>query len=270
MDMDRQVQTVKVNAFRQFAATIFAQVSDQLCSEFEREVVTLTDDLVMYRTELARRGELLAMQLGREKQLHGMLENIAGNSHSLVANAQDVGKGQPGVDAAKDQMHSMLEQMFGAHQNVVSQTIGHVSEAHLVTNQHLAQAKELHNQALTAENELNRIMAILQQPPISSGSVAATVAQQPQYQIPMPGSIMNGGSSPSFRGQQNGMLSPGAGGMMRPMSQNFTQGSSPMGSSPYRQTQVMSPGNFQQPPMGFPMPGGPQQMRPPMQNSSFA
>merc|ERR1719473_1336550 len=104
-NLERQQQNVKVNAFRQFATTLFGQVAEQLCNEFEREVATLTDDLVMYRTELARCGELLASQLGREKQLHGMLENIVGSSGNLFASAQDIGKQHDQTHAAKAQLH---------------------------------------------------------------------------------------------------------------------------------------------------------------------
>ncbi|CAK9114491.1 unnamed protein product [Durusdinium trenchii] len=49
------------------------QVVDQLCTEFEREVSQMTQDIVRYRGELARCADLLAYQLGKEKQYHNML-----------------------------------------------------------------------------------------------------------------------------------------------------------------------------------------------------
>lgn len=38
----------------------------------------------MYRGELAKCADLLAFQLGKEKQYHNMLENIAGNTSTLI------------------------------------------------------------------------------------------------------------------------------------------------------------------------------------------
>eukprot|EP00929_Paragymnodinium_shiwhaense_P070888 TRINITY_DN3599_c0_g2_i1.p1 TRINITY_DN3599_c0_g2~~TRINITY_DN3599_c0_g2_i1.p1 ORF type:complete len:259 (+),score=57.58 TRINITY_DN3599_c0_g2_i1:61-837(+) len=181
-----QVATVKVEAFRGFVSTLFAQVTEQMCNEFEREVAMLTDDVSLYRTELARCGELLAHQLGREKQLHGILEAIAGNSGTLVANAQDVGKNHEQLHGTKEHMHDMVETLFG-HSAMVVNSLGQgVSEAHVQTHNHLAQAKELQNQALTAENELNRIMSILTQPTVAAGQVAPTVARVPSYQMTAP------------------------------------------------------------------------------------
>lgn len=49
------------------------QVVEQLCGEFEREVGQMTQDIVRYRGELARCADLLAFQLGKEKQYHNML-----------------------------------------------------------------------------------------------------------------------------------------------------------------------------------------------------
>lgn len=183
----QQQSAVKVQAFRQFAMQLLSQVTEQLCAEFEREVNVLSEDVVLYRAELARCGDLLASQLGREKQLHGMLANIAGNTGSLVAQASEVGQKHSQIDNVKTQMHDMVEQMFGHSTNLIQTTIGGVSEAHTVAHSHLSDARELQNQSMTAENELNRIMALLSQPPVSGvnpGPTVAALPQIPQQQSP--------------------------------------------------------------------------------------
>lgn len=213
------VVTVKVEAFRGFIQTVFAQVAEQMCSEFEREVAMLTDDVATYRTELARCGELLAVQLGREKQLHGMLESIAGNSGTLVANAEDIGKSHAQLTDHKSQMHDMVEMMFGKSTHALNSTFQGVNEAHSINHTHLAQAKELQNQALTAENELNRIMSLLTQAPVSTGPVGPINVRAPTYQVGAPqypqlGSVAAPQTAPILSpsaayGRINGLSNPG-------------------------------------------------------------
>lgn len=203
---------VKVEGFRSFVQTLFAQVGEQMCAEFEREVAQLTDDVATYRTELARCGELLAMQLGREKQLHGMLESIAGNSGTLVGNVNDIGKTHEQLHDSKSKMHDMVEQMFGHSAMAVSSAVQGVSEAHMQTHTHLQQAKEMQNQALTAENELNRIMSILTQPPVVAGQVLPT-GPRTDYRVPAPMFAQPGGMQPPNIGVPSGM---GMGGMGMP------------------------------------------------------
>eukprot|EP00931_Biecheleriopsis_adriatica_P058541 TRINITY_DN34887_c0_g1_i1.p1 TRINITY_DN34887_c0_g1~~TRINITY_DN34887_c0_g1_i1.p1 ORF type:complete len:371 (+),score=50.70 TRINITY_DN34887_c0_g1_i1:56-1114(+) len=172
----QQQVPVKVNAFRQFASGLMAQVTEQLCVEFEREVSVITEELVGYRTELARCGELLAHQLGREKQLHGMLESIAGTTGHLAASAGDFTQKHGANEGVKQQMHELVEQMFGHSSTLLSSTVNGVNETHSVANTHLSQAKELQNQSLDAENELNRIMGLLSLPPVPAAPVAPAVA----------------------------------------------------------------------------------------------
>ncbi|CAJ1449055.1 unnamed protein product [Effrenium voratum] len=52
----------RVNAFRGF----MSQVCEQVCMEFEREVTQMSEDILMYRGELAKCADLLAYQLGKE------------------------------------------------------------------------------------------------------------------------------------------------------------------------------------------------------------
>eukprot|EP00913_Durusdinium_trenchii_P028768 g26979.t2 len=45
LDQEHQQRIpVKVTAFRQFAANLMAQLTEQLCLEFEREVSAMTED----------------------------------------------------------------------------------------------------------------------------------------------------------------------------------------------------------------------------------
>ncbi|CAL1149847.1 unnamed protein product [Cladocopium goreaui] len=166
--MERHQQVpVKVTAFRQFASNLVTQLMEQLCVEFEREVSTLTEDLVLYQAELARCGELLAHQLGRERQLHGMLENIAGNTGNLAASAGELGKSGSN-EAFRRQMHELVEQLFGHSTHLLSNTVNGVNEAHSVAYNHLTLAKELQNHAQNTEQELNRIMSLLGASPVVS------------------------------------------------------------------------------------------------------
>jgi len=178
--VERHTQVpVKVTAFRQFASNLLTQLMEQLCSEFEREVSQMTEDVVLYQAELARCGELLAHQLGRERQLHGMLENIAGNTGNLAASAGELGKSGSN-ESFRRQMHEMVEQLFGHSTHLLSNTVNGVNEAHSVAYNHLALAKELQNQTQNAENELNRIMALL------NTSLVASTPRSPMPQVMHP------------------------------------------------------------------------------------
>merc|ERR1712100_323768 len=80
----------------------------------------------------------------------------------------------------------MVEKMFGHSSMCLQGTVEGVSQAHTMTNTHLAQAKELQNQALTAENELNRIMSLLTMAPVTAGQIAPAVAKIPDYRVAQP------------------------------------------------------------------------------------
>ncbi|CAK8993298.1 unnamed protein product [Durusdinium trenchii] len=178
LDQEHQQRIpVKVTAFRQFAANLMAQLTEQLCLEFEREVSAMTEDLVLYQGELARCGELLAHQLGRERQLHGMLESMAGSTGSLAVSAGELGKNAPN-EASRRQLHELVEQLFGHSTNLLSNTVNGVNEAYSVAHSHLTLAKELRAQTHNAEMELNRIMALLGAPP------AAGRCSPPQTAVP--------------------------------------------------------------------------------------
>eukprot|EP00933_Yihiella_yeosuensis_P006829 TRINITY_DN111642_c0_g1_i1.p1 TRINITY_DN111642_c0_g1~~TRINITY_DN111642_c0_g1_i1.p1 ORF type:complete len:271 (-),score=54.85 TRINITY_DN111642_c0_g1_i1:107-919(-) len=220
----QQAAAVKVQQFRQYTNARFAQAAEELCQEFEREVNILTEDLVLCRTELARCADLLASQLGREKELHKMLATIAGNTGSLVASAADIGQRHGASESVKVQMHEMVEQLFGHSQSLVQTAIGGVNDHHSIAHTHLLQAKELENKSLSAENELNRILAILRDPTIAGlnatgGSsmlsaplppTSASIYQQMPME-PVAGSPGSGIQSPNRFANQGQLLSQSQG-----------------------------------------------------------
>merc|ERR550514_1835034 len=123
----------------------------------------------------------------------------------LVASAANVGKSeQERQEYHKQQMKGMVDEML--NNSGMVQTIGGMSEAHSVTQTHLQQAKELKNQSLTAENELNRILAILQQPPIQGTAPSPTIARVPQVAPLMSGNMRL--ATPISPSQRPGFASP--------------------------------------------------------------
>jgi len=207
----------KVSAFRQF----MANVSEQVCQEFEREVSQLSEDIVKYRGELARCADLLAFQLGKEKQYHNMLENICQNTSVLVGRSGEVGQKHSGNEDAKRQMQQMLEDMFngsaGHHAGFHEEIDGHrqMSEQHLMTS------RELQDQSSAVQKELDNILETLKMPPVSYTAAPMIVGpsmmggqQQQQYGAPM--------SAAQLR--TNSPRSPGAGMLNTPLIQQRQPG----------------------------------------------
>eukprot|EP00929_Paragymnodinium_shiwhaense_P070121 TRINITY_DN35494_c0_g1_i1.p1 TRINITY_DN35494_c0_g1~~TRINITY_DN35494_c0_g1_i1.p1 ORF type:complete len:315 (-),score=71.96 TRINITY_DN35494_c0_g1_i1:31-975(-) len=182
---------VKVQAFRQFANQLCIQVTEQLCEEFEREVNALTQDVLVYRNEMVRVAELLANQLGRERQLHEMLNSLAGHHANLATQAQQVSANK---GPNKEAVHRIVEQMFGETENIINTHTQGWSQASAISQSHMDNAKQLQEPMISAENELGRIMSMLQQQGVSASvsqpaavrSSAATpprpgMTQQPAY-----------------------------------------------------------------------------------------
>eukprot|EP00435_Cladocopium_sp_Y103_P037702 s102_g10.t1 len=153
----------KVNAFRSYCI----QLVDQLCVEFEREVNQMSKDILLYRGELARCADLLAFQLGKEKEYHNMLENIAGNSSMLVGKAAEVGQKHGQHDATKQQMHQMLEDMFAGGKGALADSFGGLDEHRQLAEKHLMSSAELQNQSQAVAKELDNIMRTLNEAPVS-------------------------------------------------------------------------------------------------------
>jgi len=219
----------KVNAFRNF----MLNVTEQVCQEFEREVRQMSEDIVKYRGELARCADLLAFQLGKEKQYHGMLENICNNTSVLVGKSSEVGQRHSGNEDAKRQMQQMLEDMFngsaGIHGGFHDEIDGHrqLSEQHLMTS------RELQNQSEAVQKELDNILETLKMPPVSYNtpplvmgpSMMGGQQQQQPYRAPMSAAQIQSNSPRSPGGgmlntpltqRQNGQMSPTARGGMSP------------------------------------------------------
>ncbi|CAK9031413.1 Uncharacterized protein SCF082_LOCUS19632 [Durusdinium trenchii] len=153
----------KVNAFRNFCL----QIVDQLCIEFEREVTQMSKDILLYRGELARCADLLAFQLGKEKEYHNMLENIAGNSNMLAGKAAEVGQKHGAHDVTKQQMHQLLEEMFAGGKGALADSFGGLDEHRQLAEKHLMSSAELQNQSQAVAKELDNILQTLNQPPVS-------------------------------------------------------------------------------------------------------
>merc|ERR1712232_716702 len=135
-----------------------------------------------------------------------------GASNSLQAASQ-----QPN----KDELHNMVEAMFGAHQNSLQQTFQGMNQANEITQAHASQANQLKEPMINAENELNRILQMLGSAPIPSVSPAPTTAVIPQgmplrgQMAPTPpatpgpyrGPMVN--ARPGFAGSPAGPMTPG-------------------------------------------------------------
>ncbi|CAE6948297.1 unnamed protein product [Symbiodinium sp. CCMP2592] len=198
----------KVNAFRSYCM----QVVEQLCGEFEREVLQMTQDIVRYRGELARCADLLAFQLGKEKQYHSMLENIAGNTSNLCGKAAEVGQKHSANDGVKIQMHQLLEQMFEGGKGAIAEGFGNLDEHRQMAETHLQTSAELQNQSVAIQKELDNILQALQVPPVSYSNAPIIMGpsmMQPQATRALPGQGF--GAKPAIPGMVSGTggFSPG-------------------------------------------------------------
>jgi len=251
MQQQHDHQEIKVQAFRSFITQmmtqVLTQVTESLCIEFEREVRQLSEDVIKYRGELARCADLLAFQLGQEKQYHNMLSNIAGNTSVLVGKASEVGQKHGAQDQVKQQMHDLLEQMFHGGKGALAESFGGIEEHRQMTETHLMTSSQLQNQSEAVRKELDNILATLQMPPV-------TIREAPPVVVPGPGQTPP--ATPPGRGMQQfrGPMTNGG----PPMLQIQPLGSSmqipPL--SPGRGGMNNSPAMFNQSPQRMPLPGG--------------
>mmetsp|Transcript_136796 Transcript_136796/g.236926 ORF Transcript_136796/g.236926 Transcript_136796/m.236926 type:complete len:253 (-) Transcript_136796:146-904(-) len=162
----------KVIAFREFAAQLAAQVVEQMSTEFEREVSVLYNDVLMYRGELTRVAELLGHQLGRERQLHQMMEKMHEHSTNIASSTQYL----TAQSTSAQQLHDVLDQVLGQHKGQIAGTLSGVNQLHSSVERQLSQAKQMSDSLITAENEFSRITQLLQTPTITAVTPAPTVA----------------------------------------------------------------------------------------------
>lgn len=197
-------QTASSQAFRNFASQLHAQVVDQLCQEHEREVFTMAHEVVMYRIELERVAELLASQLGREKQLHAMLESLAGHQANVCNSTMQLG----GSITDKHQMHEIVEAMYQQTTMQMATTYNQMNQANEISQSHMAQADQLKEPMITAENELNRIMGLLSTP-ASPRQVLTPRTNTTSWGMTGQTKTMPGGTYGGIPGDRvNGMSSP--------------------------------------------------------------
>lgn len=229
----------KINAFRDFASQLAAQVTEQLCTEFEREMGAMWNDVLMYRNELDRVAQLLGTQLEREKKLHGVIEQMVGHSANVHQHAQMLAQQKPG----SNELHGWLEQVLGQHADLLNQTVAGVGQTSQILQNHAMNAQQMKQETISTENEFMRIIELLRQPPISGAAPAPTVAVVPQ-----------GASVRYSPGNQGSPPPPGASGFSTPPP---SQGQLGAGGMP----PMMAGGIRQNAPPFFQMQ---QQQRPPM------
>lgn len=176
-----QVSNEKIYAFREFAQTLCAQVVEQLCAEFERESRVMFDDLVQYRNELERVAELLGHQLGRERQLHDLLDSMSGHSSNIAAHVLNVAQQSP---SNSSHIHQTLDDNAAQNRQVVDSLMRGMQMSNSVAQQHLQQVQALHEPRINAENEFNRICKLLEEPMLSTATPAATTAVLPNISQP--------------------------------------------------------------------------------------
>jgi len=223
--MQNQEPAPKVVAFRSYCM----QLVDQLCVEFEREVNQMSKDILLYRGELARCADLLAFQLGKEKEYHNMLENIAGNTSMLVGKAAEVGQKHGAHDATKQQMHQMLEDMFAGGKGALADNFGGLDEHRQLAEKHLMNSAELQNQSQAVAKELDNIMRTLNEAPVSYRE--APVMMGPSQMQGPPRQNFGNGPPPMF--QPNMPNGPGMNGNQRfNLPGAMSPGNSPSGYSP--------------------------------------
>lgn len=160
----------RMMAFRDFAGRLAAQVVEQMCQEFEREVGELWNDVCMYRDELDRVAQLLGGQLEREKQLHNVIEGMVGHGNDMRSKAQYLAQQRTGTD----NLHQMLEQHAAHHQNLLSQTLQGVTEGNQVLGAYYQGAQQFKEPLISAENEFIRIVELLKTPPIHGAMPSST------------------------------------------------------------------------------------------------
>lgn len=169
----------KVETFRNFAGQLAAQLTEQLCQEYEREVAVMVNDVNTYRNELCRCAELVGLQLGRERQLHGMLEKVADHQTNIASSAQNLAYQSP---SSRD-LHDLVDQVSEQYAGVMNSALMGVSEAHNVAAQHAQTAKQLQEPMISAENEFARICQLLAAPEIEARLPEPMVEAPPSPKI---------------------------------------------------------------------------------------
>mmetsp|Transcript_119887 Transcript_119887/g.168772 ORF Transcript_119887/g.168772 Transcript_119887/m.168772 type:complete len:266 (+) Transcript_119887:46-843(+) len=218
----------RANAFRKF----MADVCETVCLEFEREVREMSEDILMYRGELARCADLLAFQLGKEKQYHNMLENIAENTSVLIGKSSELGQKHDAHEPLREQMNQIMDVIMNTHKDV---NAGHGAAHHdhrQMVESHLMTSAQLQNQAAAVQAELDNIMKVLNVPVV--GYTKAPVVPSPAAPVKS-----NGPFAPYTPPRANNPQSPGmsVGSPGSTGSPGGTAGKKPLGASPTRVSQ---------------------------------
>jgi len=184
----------KVTAFRSFLSQCLSQVADQVVQEFEHEVSKLHNDISMYRHELNRCAEILGHQLGRERQLHVLLEKQAEHQTSLASSTQFLALQKP----TSQQLHDLVEQMSSQFEGVLGTALQGASQASVFSAHALESAKQLQEPMISAEHEFARICQLLQVPVANESSLHSAALNSSGSMIaPQIGRRASSYSSPS-------------------------------------------------------------------------
>eukprot|EP00927_Polykrikos_kofoidii_P050235 TRINITY_DN44155_c0_g1_i1.p1 TRINITY_DN44155_c0_g1~~TRINITY_DN44155_c0_g1_i1.p1 ORF type:complete len:274 (+),score=36.12 TRINITY_DN44155_c0_g1_i1:90-911(+) len=179
------VAAQKVSAFRDLASSLASslasQIVEQLTSEYEKSVTSLLVELTNYRTELAGVTDLLGKQLGRERQLHEMLDAMSNHHNTITAQAQAVAQQQPN----SKEIHELVDRMVGQHSSIIHSTLQGMTQVHSAAQVHAAQAKLLEEPMHNAEQEFSRVMSMLhgQTSPMQSMGCGMSASPPPPGRI---------------------------------------------------------------------------------------
>eukprot|EP00930_Biecheleria_cincta_P096767 TRINITY_DN88563_c0_g1_i1.p1 TRINITY_DN88563_c0_g1~~TRINITY_DN88563_c0_g1_i1.p1 ORF type:complete len:218 (+),score=37.11 TRINITY_DN88563_c0_g1_i1:65-655(+) len=161
--------------FREVASQLAGELVQQLTQEHTREVTAMYQEVMALRNELQRVAELMQGYLQREKQLHDMMEQLTNTYQEATAH------------------------FHAAH----SQFTDHAKHT---TLNHDSQRRALVDPMRDTEQELQRIQALLAQPPVPPPDVPVHL-----HQAGSMGGSMGGRSPQSMRSAGlRGGLPPGS------------------------------------------------------------
>mmetsp|Transcript_1621 Transcript_1621/g.4102 ORF Transcript_1621/g.4102 Transcript_1621/m.4102 type:complete len:197 (+) Transcript_1621:65-655(+) len=142
------------NTFREVASNLASELVAQLTQEHTREVTAMYQEVLALRNELQRVAELMQGYMQREKQLHEMMEQLTNTYTEATAH------------------------FHAAHSNFND----HAKNA---TASHDQQRRQLADPMRDTELELQRINALLAQPPIPPPDVPTHLHQGGRSPLPV-------------------------------------------------------------------------------------
>lgn len=155
--------SVKSIAFRDLAQGLATQIVDQLAGEFENELSQWSAETDRLRSELSKAADLMRICIGREKQLHEILEELTGQQ-ALNVNTGHEAPVKTGVVIPRA---LSVEQSVSAPIVYSAPPVSTVQQpmssrhGYGVSPKYYAQAKQLLESVAELENEINKISFML-------------------------------------------------------------------------------------------------------------